>query len=419
MLGLWLQAFNQGDAALKEFMAKHEPDRPVDRAMQVRDQSGGFDLVSVVSSEPTRVAFEVKERDSGFSGTGRIEVREGDPAIISKFSLRITPDARAASGPAIKLDAAERARVIDGAIAALEEYYVYPDKAKAMAEAVRGRQTRGEYNAVEDGEAFADLLTEHLRDVSHDKHLRVRFTPGGPPKPDGSDADEAARYRREMERINCGFETAERLSGNVGYLKFNMFADPEVCGATATAALNFLGNVDAIIFDIRQNGGGDPAMVALISSYLFDEPTHLNDLYDRKEDRTTQYWTLPYVAGKKLAGKPVYVLTSARTFSGAEEFSYNLKNLKRATIVGEVTGGGAHPVATHAINDHFSIGVPFARAINPISKTNWEGTGVEPDVKAPEGEALAVAKKLAAATLAKRRNAPHGTPDGAAKSARL
>jgi C-terminal processing protease CtpA/Prc len=179
-------------------------------------------------------------------------------------------------------------------------------------------------------------------------------------------------------------------------LKFNAFLDPAVCGSTAVAAMNFLGNVDAIIFDLRHNGGGDPKMIAFISTYLFDEPTHLNDLYDRKKDSRTQYWTLPYVPGKRLPGKPVFVLTSKRTFSGAEEFSYDLKNLKRATIIGETTGGGAHPVSGHRVDDHFRIGVPFAKAVNPISKTNREGTGVEPDVKVPADEALDVAKKMAA-----------------------
>jgi C-terminal processing protease CtpA/Prc len=159
--------------------------------------------------------------------------------------------------------------------------------------------------------------------------------------------------------------------------------------------MNFLSHVDAIIFDLRDNGGGDPKMIALISTYLFDKPTHLNDLYNRKEDETTQYWTLPYVPGNRLPDTPAFVLTSKMTFSGAEEFSYNLKNLKRATIIGETTGGGAHPVSGHRIDDHFMIGVPSARAINPVSKTNWEGTGVTPDVPANGSEALDVAEKLA------------------------
>ena len=171
---------------------------------------------------------------------------------------------------------------------------------------------------------------------------------------------------------------------------------------TAVAAMNFLAHADAIIIDLRENGGGDPKMIALVSTYLFSKPTHLNDLWERKSNTTQQYWTLPYVPGDRLDGKPAYVLTSKRTFSGAEEFSYNLKNLKRATIVGETTGGGAHPVRGQRIDDHFIIGVPFARAINPISKTNWEGTGVEPDVKVPAAEALATAQKLAIEKLSSK-----------------
>jgi C-terminal processing protease CtpA/Prc len=199
-----------------------------------------------------------------------------------------------------------------------------------------------------------------------------------------------------MEQINCGFVKVEELAGNVGYVKFNMFADAETCGATATAAMNFVANSDALIVDLRDNGGGDPKMVAYIFSYLFSKRTHLNDLWTRKTNATDEFWTSD-VPGKHLADdRPVYVLTSKRTFSGAEEFTYNLKNLKRATIVGETTGGGAHPVNGQRIDEHFVIGVPFARAINPISKTNWEGTGVEPDVKVPAADALSTAQKLAA-----------------------
>jgi C-terminal processing protease CtpA/Prc len=198
-----------------------------------------------------------------------------------------------------------------------------------------------------------------------------------------------------MERLNCGFKKAEILEGDIGYLKFDFFADPGICGATVVCAMNFLANVDAIIFDLRENGGGDPKMVAFVSSYLFAERTHLNDLWTRKGDLTEQYWTEPYVLGKRLDGKPSFVLTSKRTFSGGEEFTNNLKVLKRAMIVGETTGGGAHPVRGHRITEHFGIGVPFARAINPVSHTDWEGTGVEPDVKVDAPQALEVAIKLA------------------------
>jgi C-terminal processing protease CtpA/Prc len=163
-------------------------------------------------------------------------------------------------------------------------------------------------------------------------------------------------------------------------------------GDTVAATMNFVANTDYLIFDLRDNGGGDPAMVRLICSYLFgDKSVHLNDLYMRKENKTEEYWTIPNVPGKKFLDKDVYVLTSNRTFSGAEEFSYNLKNLKRATIIGETTGGGAHPGDFERLTDHFGAFVPVGRAINPITKTNWEGTGVEPDIKVPRDQALKTA----------------------------
>ena len=360
--------------------------------------TGGFELLQVIKSEPLHLEFLVKERGSETRAAGKIDVKEGERGEVTSFVLDALPPGASAADLVFKVDAATRTRVIDGAIAKLNELYVFPETAKKMEEAVRARQKKGEYDSVTDGEAFATRLTENFQEVSHDKHLRVDFSPAPMPerKEGPPDADARARYRKHMERMNCGFDKVEILGGNLGYVKFDMFADPEVCGPTAVAAMNFLGNVDAIIFDLRENGGGDPKMIALLSTYLFSEPTHLNDLWERKGDATHQYWTLPYVPGKRLDGKPAYVLTSARTFSGAEEFSYNLKNLKRATIIGETTGGGAHPVSGHRIDDHFMIGVPFARAINPISKTNWEGTGVEPDVKVPAAEALATAQKLAA-----------------------
>jgi hypothetical protein len=401
----WLEAFNSGDRSLMDaYCRKYEPSKSVENEMRFRDMTGGFELLKVVKSERLQLEFLVKERRSETKAIGKLDVKDGDPAEVTNLSLSAIPPGTSVSDLDFKIDAATRTRVVDGAIAKLNEFYVFPEIAKKMEDVVRARQKRGEYDSVTDGDAFAKMLTEHFQGVSHDKHLRVDFsparmpqmpeTPSAPPPPEA-----VAQYRQQMERMNCGFDKVEILSGNVGYLKFDMFADPEVCGPTAVAAMNFLANVDAIIVDLRENGGGDPKMIALVSSYLFSQPTHLNDLWERKSDTTQQYWTLPYVPGKRLDAKPAYVLTSKQTFSGAEEFSYNLKNLKRATLVGETTGGGAHPVSGHRIDDHFMIGVPFARAINPISKTNWEGTGVEPDVKVSAAEALATAEKLATEKL--------------------
>jgi C-terminal processing protease CtpA/Prc len=156
--------------------------------------------------------------------------------------------------------------------------------------------------------------------------------------------------------------------------------------------MSFLANSDAVIIDLRKNGGGDPSKIQLITSYFFDQPTHLNSFYIRKGNTTQQFWTSAHVAGKRMTGMPIYVLTSQRTFSAAEEFSYNLKNLKRATLVGETTGGGAHPVEPHFLAGvHLLAIIPFGRAVNPITGTNWEGTGVVPDIQVPADKALETA----------------------------
>src|SRR6266436_5084004 len=369
-LKAWLDAFNSGDRATEEkYLKTYDPERSLDDEMRFRGMIGGFILTQILKSDPERMEFMVKERNSDTIAIGKMEVKPGEPAKVASFGLRAVPPGTKAAYLSFKTDAATRAKVIDGAVAALNDIYVFPETAKNMEEAVRAHQRKRDYDPISDGDNFANQKPDHKRD---------------------------AEERKEMERVNCGFKKAEILEGNIGYLKFDFFADPGVCGPTVVAAMNFVANVDAVIFDLRENGGGDPKMVALVSTYLFSKPTHLNDLWERKSDSTSQYWTLPYVPGKRLDGKPAFVLTSKRTFSGAEEFTYNLKNLKRATIIGETTGGGAHPVSGHRIDDHFMIGVPFARAVNAISKTNWEGTGVGHDVKVPADKALDVAKKMAA-----------------------
>jgi C-terminal processing protease CtpA/Prc len=218
---------------------------------------------------------------------------------------------------------------------------------------------------------------------------------------------------REIERLqNYGFARVERLPGNVGYLDLRSFANAAIGGETAAAAMTLLAHTSALIVDLRQNGGGWPEMVALLTTYLFDqEVVHLNSMYFRQSDKTQQFWTLPYVPGSRFGGKkPVYVLTSNHTFSGAEEFAYNLKQLKRATIIGETTGGGAHPGDVFTLTPHFLVFIPTGRAINPISQENWEGTGVIPDVAVPQEEAFDVALIAALKAISAELRTPSTGP---------
>jgi C-terminal processing protease CtpA/Prc len=297
------------------------------------------------------------------------------------------------------IDAATRTQVIDGIILHLNKSYIFLETAQAMEKDLRQRVQNKEYDNVTSAVEFAKKLTTDLQNISKDKHLRVGyFSQKLPVRRDNAQPTEAEmeEFRNSMRRRNFGFEKVERLQGNIGYIDLRGFMGPELGKETVAAAMNFVTNTDALIFDLRNNGGGDPEMVALICSYLFgDKPVHLNDLFFRESNETISFWTKPTVTGKKYGDKDVYVLTSNFTFSGAEEFTYNLKNLKRATIIGETTGGGANPGGRVRLHDHFGVFVPSGRAINPITKTNWEGTGVSPDVAVPKEQALKTAYKMA------------------------
>ena len=307
-------------------------------------------------------------------------------------------------GPDMTIDAAVRNEVIANALKALNQAYVFPDIATKMEQAIRDHQKRNEYDNLTSARKFGETLTEHLRAVSQDKHLRVDYVsqtlppqpaPGSQPPPDER-ARALEQQRAVGARFNFSFEKVERLAGNIGYLDLRAFEPVVFVGDTAAAAMNFLSNTQAVIVDLRQNGGGDPLTVSLIASYFFGPmPVHLNDLFFRPTGETTQYWTLPYLPGKRMPDKDLYVLTSQRTFSGAEEFTYDMKTQKRATIIGEVTGGGAHPGGGRRLHDHFIMFVPSGRPINPVTKSDWEGTGVEPDVKVPAERALATAHLMA------------------------
>jgi hypothetical protein len=304
------------------------------------------------------------------------------------------------------LDANEKAQVVDSIAKFMTERYVFPDKGKEMGDLVLENLKAGNYDDITSPEEFAQKLSEDLLTVNNDRHIGVMFMPERIAMINAAEEDEDNTELEELEtRLsefgNYDFKEIKILPGNVGYLKFNSFQDASVAGPTAVAAMNFLAHTDALIVDLTENGGGSPSLIQLITTYLFEYPQHLNSFYYREADETRQFWTLTHVPGDRMPETDVYVLTSSRTFSGAEEFTYNLKNLERAVIVGETSGGGAHPVAPYIINDHFIVRVPFGRAVNPITETNWEGTGVEPDVKIAKDMALDMAYMMALDSLLK------------------
>jgi hypothetical protein len=317
--------------------------------------------------------------------------------------------------------------IVTTAMALLRANYVFPEVAERAAAAVEARLTAGEYDDL-DEITLTELVTRHLQDVTGDRHLRLRLgggpgprpggprpggpgpgsgpRPGGPgpgsgPRPGGPGPDEAEPEDHEARRLamrqkgrldNFGIRRVERLDGNIGYLDLRRVAMPANAGPAIAAAMELVAGTYALIIDLRHNGGGSPEGVALWCSYLLtEEPVHLNDIFHADTGETRQFWALPYVPGTRFVDRPVYVLTGRRTFSGGEELCYNLQALGRAELIGETTGGGAHPTRGFRISPAVHIGIPFARSVNPVTGTNWEGTGVVPDVAVPEAEAYDVA----------------------------
>jgi hypothetical protein len=286
----------------------------------------------------------------------------------------------------------ERAHLIGRIARLLERDYVFPRVARRMAARLAARSRS--YAALTDGERLAAALTDDLRGVSHDLHLGVRYSPvAAPPLPQ---ARTGTGPPPRLTTGNCGFEKVESRPSGVGYLQLDTFADPQVCADAAMRAMSSLAGSRVLIIDLRHNHGGRADMVTLIATYLFAQPTHLNDIDDRING-CRQLWTWKEVSGQRFTDKPLYLLISRETFSAAEDFSYALKNLARATLIGERTGGGAHLVRPEPLDARFVLVVPFARSMSPITHTDWEGVGVQPDVSVPAAQALDEALQRAGA----------------------
>ena len=297
------------------------------------------------------------------------------------------------------IDATTQVEILQNLSEKLRACYVFPDTAENICIRLQQHLEDGDYNDIREGEYLALALTIDMQAVAHDEHVWLRWHAESLPEYAGQLRDHQAwqdERRSEARLDNYGIHKVEWLPGNVGYVDIHYFHRAEWGNEIAIAAMSFLTNAQALIFDLRQCQGGYPDMIALVCSYLFGkDPVHLDSIYWRDEDVTQEYWTTPGVASVHFEDKPVYVLISKVTFSGGEAFAYTLQARQRATLIGEQTGGGAHPGASYRIHPHLEAFIPIGRSINPLTGTDWEGKGVTPDIDTPTEQALALACKLA------------------------
>ncbi len=288
----------------------------------------------------------------------------------------------------------------------MNDFYVFPEVAKATESHLITQLNEGHFDQFENNASFAAALTESVQAINKDKHMRIWVNRSyeAPVNSPQRMIEERLDQMNRSRRSNSGFSTVKIMEGNVGYLDLRNFAGIESGKAVADAYMKLMSRTDAVIIDLSKNGGGSPDMVQYLCSYFFDQKVHLNSLYYREGNRTIDYWTLDEVGGIKMPDVPLFVITSSRTFSGAEEFSYNMQTRKRATLVGQTSGGGANPGGSRPINEDLTVNIPTGKAINPITKTNWEGVGVIPEVETSVEESLNKAHELAKEAAEEYRN---------------
>ena len=316
---------------------------------------------------------------------------------IRSITFALSIAVLASSAPVLAADDPARA-VADGAATKLETYYVYPSRARQAAALLRRNASTGMYDGLRDG-TLAQRVSSDLAGVLHDKHVHLDYSvdvnPPAQASGSGPSAEEVAAQERFYRQIGYGMGRVAHLPGNVGYIDLRYFfqsSDPKTSNLVFDGLIDAVAYSDAVVLDLRRNHGGDPQVVARVLSHFLPPKTHLNDFVERGDD-DSKIGGSTYtddIPNPRITA-PLYVLTSSETFSGGEECAYDVQALKRGTVIGAVTGGGANPGGPRRIDDHFSIFVPEARARNPITKTNWEGVGVKPDIATPRERALVTA----------------------------
>jgi len=293
-----------------------------------------------------------------------------------------------------EIDGKRVENIIDSISSLLNQYYVFPDVAKKIEVQLKAECTKGYFNNIKSDEELAEKIHLEMKSIANDLHLR--FWVAGSTKSSGINRNRIPNYN--YQKVNdireFGFFRTGKVDNDIGYLEILGFPPLNSSKESIDTAMKCLTDSKVLIIDVRRNGGGIPETIKYICSYFFEKPTHINSIYWRYLDKTVDFITLEEVGGRKMVDVPIYVLTSSNTVSGGEEFAYNIQTQKRGVLIGEVTAGGANPSDVLSF-DNFRISIPTGRAINPITKTNWEGVGVKPDYEIEASEALELAHEKA------------------------
>ncbi len=300
-----------------------------------------------------------------------------------------------------KIDSLAKIEVVNSICNSLINNYVFPDKAKVMTDFLKQQTQNNIFRSVTDPNQFANEIQKALRSVNEDNHLRIEYNPRLEKdiikflaNKKGSNAILADQIKKD-EKQNFYFKKVEILPSNIGYIEFTTFAVPSPSARkTVHSAMQFISHTDGLIIDLRNNFGGNGEMLGEILSYFFPTKTYTGKTYNRIENK----WTDSYIENKKeitnglKLGMPLYILTSRRTFSAAESFAYTLQSMKKAVIIGNTSKGGAHATRSFSMGNGFVAFIPYSREENVITKTDWEGVGVIPDIETEEQNCILTAQ---------------------------
>jgi tetratricopeptide (TPR) repeat protein len=311
-----------------------------------------------------------------------------------------------AQQPGSLTDPAYKSGVLQKIAALVESKYVLADKAKGFADEFKAKGAAGAYDSFTEAKEFAEKVTADLIAITHDKHLNFRvMVPSDVGEKAAGSLHHPVRYFRLRVKENAGFHKLEWIEPRIGYIDLRRFYSFDQAKDMAVAAMKFLANAQAIIIDVRENGGGSGDY---LSSYFLPYPTQLSGSYSRQTGSLAEIWTRRDIGVQPRLDVPLFILTGPNSFSASESFAYDMQSRKRAILIGEPTKGGAHSVDVFAIDDRFEFYISTERSISPVTGGNWEGAGVIPDIRVPAAAALdaaVVEAKIAAEAYARGKDA--------------